>query len=124
MDNSKPTIRADDSSRFPSDSSVQALDAELVRSRANLKMVFDHSDQAIYSVDRNFRLVAHNSVLEEIMHRLWGIQLKEGMDLRKYLPPEEAGFWDVALTRAYCGEPFTVERTYETPDRRAIMDFS
>src|ERR1035437_1829997 len=105
MDNSKPTIRADDSSGFPSDSSVQALDAELARSRANLKMVLDNSNQAICSVDRAGRLVTFNAFLEGLMQKVWGIELEQGMDLGAHFPSEdERAFWHGAYLRAFAGQ--------------------
>ncbi|MDP4199353.1 MAG: PAS domain S-box protein [Bacteroidota bacterium] len=89
-----------------------------------LKTVLDHSDQAISSVDRDRRLVAFNSILEEIMQRIYGVQLTQGMDLGAFLPPGEASFWNDAYDRAFAGEQFSVERPYDTPAGRSIIQFS
>lgn len=125
MDNSKPKIRADDSSDFPSNNPIQALAFELARSRANLRMVLDNSDQAISSVDRDFRLVTFNAVLEGLMRQIWGIELQVGMDLGAHIPSEdESAFWQGAYQRAFANEQFTLERIYDNPMGRAIVEFS
>ena len=98
--------------------------SDLERSRMDLKTVLDNSNDAICSVDRDLRLITFNAVLQAIMRQAFGIELEVGMELGKYLPAEEAAFWEKVYAAAFRGERITEERRYQPEYGGATVEFT
>jgi PAS domain S-box-containing protein len=99
----------------------RAMEEELRRSRATLSAVIESSTDAIFSVDREYRLVACNTVLARLFQSLFGVPPRIGANLRDDLPGELADHWYALLDRALAGERLTVEELM--PVEGAVRSF-
>jgi PAS domain S-box-containing protein len=89
------------------------LEDQLHASEENLSALINNIEDAIWSVDMNYRLVIFNATFSRFYQEFFNIKLKPGDVIADFMPPE----WreeDTALyDRALGGERFIVERRYE-----------
>ncbi|MEX2191445.1 MAG: PAS domain S-box protein, partial [Bacteroidota bacterium] len=85
------------------------VEMKLRSSRASLKSILESSDQAIWSVDRNFRYSEFNECFKRSLLDSTGKEPKIGCSIDEVLPAEEAEFWKNQYRRALRGEQFSIE---------------
>ncbi|MBN1563027.1 MAG: GAF domain-containing protein, partial [Anaerolineae bacterium] len=79
---------------------------------ANLTAILENTDASIWSVDRDFRLVACNTGFTQLLALFTDAAVKPGMPV-DVLPAERATFWTDLYTRALAGVHFRTEIHYE-----------
>jgi PAS domain S-box-containing protein len=87
----------------------QAIEADLRRSQATLSAVIESSTDAIFSVDRAYRLVTCNAVAPRLLSALFSGPPRLGVDVREEFPASLAAHWCRLLDCALAGERITVE---------------
>jgi PAS domain S-box-containing protein len=86
--------------------------AELRRSESALASLFESSDDAIWSIDRTYRIVALNSTVGRNFHQLFGADLEIGSSVDDHVPVEIREYWRRLYDRALAGERFVVEDAF------------
>src|SRR5271166_101882 len=90
--------------------SVSAGKAEMpLQAKANLSALIESTQDPIWSVDLEYRLIAFNKALEKNIQNTFGVQLAAGMVLHDALPPERAALWPPFYERALSTGPFQTE---------------
>jgi signal transduction histidine kinase len=84
--------------------------AALRESQAKLAGVIESSPDPIFAIDREYRLVAFNSVLVALFAELFRTVPRLGESLRAHIPPARTEYWYMMLDRALAGERLSVER--------------
>jgi len=93
--------------------SKQAGDA-LRQARQSLEALIQSTDDLIWSVDTDYRMVTFNNAIQARIRRLYGVELAAGAALEGILPPEIAGYWRRLYDRAMRKGSFKTER--QLPD--------
>ncbi|MFQ5553104.1 MAG: PAS domain S-box protein, partial [Thermoplasmata archaeon] len=86
---------------------------ELAASRANLTALVENTGDAIWSVDREHRLITFNSAFSLAMEARTGIEPAVGQLPTETFPPEDAAWYEEVYDRALSGERHVALRTDE-----------
>src|SRR5208337_4963935 len=85
---------------------------------ANLSALIESTEDLIWSVDLEFRLLTFNSALGHHVERTWGTHAAVGKRPEDLLPPERAAMWPPLFRRALSQGPFRLELPF--PDGRTV----
>lgn len=80
---------------------------------ANLAALVEHTSDAIWSVDRDYRLTVCNSACRQQFAKAYGVTLQPELDLVACLPSDKQPFWQRCYDRALSGESFATEFQFE-----------
>jgi PAS domain S-box-containing protein len=90
---------------------------ETRQAQAKLAALIENVSEAIWSVDRDLRLVIFNSYFREQYRQAFGIEVRPGMGLDELLPPDRLNelnrHWKALYARALAGERFSEEHRYD-----------
>jgi diguanylate cyclase (GGDEF)-like protein/PAS domain S-box-containing protein len=78
---------------------------------ANLSALIESTQDLIWSVDLNYRLISFNSAFQQNILNTYGVRLAEGMRFHEVLPPERAALWLGYYSRVFAEGPFRAEYT-------------
>jgi diguanylate cyclase (GGDEF)-like protein/PAS domain S-box-containing protein len=81
----------------------------LQEAKANLSTLIESTEDLIWSVDLDFRLVTFNSALRKNIFETLGVDLELGMRFHELLPPERSVLWLPFYQRVIAQGPFRVE---------------
>lgn len=99
----------------------KVVEAELQEARANISAIIESSNDAIWSVDRNFNLTHGNTVFFEGFQSYCKKRPEIGRPIFEFLPPDlMKEFFDQWINwykRSFRGQRFSVEKTYTVGDR-------
>ena len=84
---------------------------ERKRAEANLSALIESTEDLIWSVDLDFRLIAFNQSAKDTLKRNRGIEITLGKSADQLLPPEVAGHLNGLLQRALTEGPYRTEYT-------------
>jgi diguanylate cyclase (GGDEF)-like protein/PAS domain S-box-containing protein len=76
---------------------------------ANLSALIESTQDLIWSVDLDYRLITFNKALQQNIQNNYGARLAEGMRFHEVLPPERAALWPVFYEHVLAEGPFRVE---------------
>jgi PAS domain S-box-containing protein len=91
---------------------------------ANMRSLLENATSAIWSVDRQRRLLIFNSTLRQALQRAWNIEPRAGLNIGERLPPAERQKWQAYYERAFKGEQFSVEEQYEVEGQQRYFEIS
>jgi len=94
---------------------VARAQRSLESSKANLTLLIESTNDCIWAVDRERRLVALNSSARGLFAAVADVDFEIGMEALPRLPEPLRLRWQDLYTRALEGEAFTVEQTYTLP---------
>lgn len=95
---------------FSDISERKLTEAAVSSSTERLKAVIENTDGAIWSIDRDYRLVIANSLYEHGIQAQLGHPLAPGESvLLEIFPPEFNALWKANYDRALAGEKFVIE---------------
>ncbi len=86
-----------------------------VSSQAALIALIEHTLDAIWSVDRCYRLIVHNSACQQQFVQAYGVELRPELNLVTALPTPQRSLWQAYYDRALAGERFSVELHFDLP---------
>jgi diguanylate cyclase (GGDEF)-like protein/PAS domain S-box-containing protein len=93
------------------------------QAEANLAALIESTEDLIWSVDLDYRLMTFNRALRENIEKNFRIQIAAGMTPQEFLPPERAKLWPPLYERALKDGAFRTE--YLLADGRTLeMAFS
>ena len=76
--------------------------------KSNLDALINNTNDYMWSVDRDFKLITYNQPLYDIIHQAIGRELMQGADMTSYaFSPEQANTYKRFYERAFAGESFT-----------------
>jgi PAS domain S-box-containing protein len=101
--------------RVAVENSVRELSEEL-------QNIIDSTNDYIYSIDRDFRLVYYNSAFGVDVHRIFGIQIEKGMRVPDIMPKLDDAYWEDAFSRVAGEGKFYLESRIDHGTR--VMQFS
>ena len=90
----------------------------LLESRANLAALIESTQDLIWSVDLEFRMLTFNTALKEHFRSNYGTEPRVGLTALDFLPPERAARWPGLYARALQEGACQVE--YGLPDGRTL----
>jgi len=93
-------------------------ETDLQRSRAGLAALIESTRDLIWSVDRQYRLTAFNSVLDEHFRKNYGTYAYLGAGPWELIPPDRAVTWSGRYERAMTEGPY--QSDLELPDGRTL----
>ena len=85
---------------------------------ANLSSLIESTQDLIWSVDLDYRLITFNKALQQNIQDTIGVRLAVGMRFHELHPPEQAALWPPYYARALSEGPFRVE--YSLLDGRTL----
>jgi diguanylate cyclase (GGDEF)-like protein/PAS domain S-box-containing protein len=85
------------------------------QAEANLAALIESTEDLIWSVDLDYRLITFNRALRENIKETLGVQLAAGMCLHELLPPERAALWPPFYERVLHEGPFRIEYSLILP---------
>jgi len=95
----------------------KSVENKLKDLQANILAILESTDDAIWSIDSDFRLLHGNSKFFEGIQEYYGIVPEIGKPIYEFLPleemPEFTNSWLNWYGRALNGERFTIENSYE-----------
>ncbi len=79
------------------------------QAEANLSALIESSDDLIWSVDLDYRLLTFNTAFRNDLDSTFGIQAAVGMRPEDWLPPERAALWPPMYDRVLSKGPYRAE---------------
>ena len=90
---------------------------EITRIKQNLDSLVNTTNELIWSLDNNFKIITANKTYTRWMEQYTGSPIVEGDDvLSPALPADTIALWKGYYTRALAGETFSVERRFTQSD--------
>jgi diguanylate cyclase (GGDEF)-like protein/PAS domain S-box-containing protein len=89
-----------------------------IQAEANLSALIESTDDLIWSVDLEGRLIAYNQALRQNIRDNFGHEIKAGMEPADFLPPERAALWPPLYRRVLAEGSYRVE--YPLADGRTL----
>lgn len=96
----------------------------IMESESRLHAILENTIDAIFSIDRDFRLITANSAAKRRFEESSGHALIEGMDMLSVLPLERRAFWKDVTDRALKGERASFMMRYELASGAYDVEFS
>ncbi|MFQ5632423.1 MAG: PAS domain-containing protein, partial [bacterium] len=84
----------------------------LAESEANLTALVENTQDSIWSIDTEYRMVAINSVFQTQFAMAFGKVLRPGKSFLEFLPYDLRAQWLRHYNRALAGEHFSIEQTF------------
>jgi PAS domain S-box-containing protein len=88
-------------------------EVRLTESESNLLALINNSEDSIWSLDRNYNYIIFNKSYADIFFNEYGIELKEGMNAKKFLKSKEYDFWVQLFDEALEGETKVFEFSHD-----------
>jgi PAS domain S-box-containing protein len=86
------------------------------QSEANLNALLENAQEAIWAVDRDYRITVVNEAFKRLFSFYYGVELKQGMRMIDHFPESARAAWMNRFQRALRGEQFIMERHYDFGD--------
>jgi diguanylate cyclase (GGDEF)-like protein/PAS domain S-box-containing protein len=91
---------------------------------ANLSALIENTEDAVWSVDSHYHLVAFNSAFKKHFLAAYGVDIKPGMNLVTSLSDSLRSPWANYYDRSLGGERFSVELQYDVADIPTHLELS
>jgi PAS domain S-box-containing protein len=86
----------------------------LMQMGLNLQTLIDNTEGSIWSISREFKIIAANQVYRDDMRRIFGIEVVPGYDMQQIVKkPDYPEQWLKEYERVFNGETFNEEYTFE-----------
>jgi PAS domain S-box-containing protein len=96
----------------------------LQESESRMSAILENTQDAMWSVDSNYHLIAANSKARNLYNMIYGATLIEGVDMRSAMPRDKGDFWTEAGQRVLNGERLTLEKRYDLTDNPTYFEYS
>jgi diguanylate cyclase (GGDEF)-like protein/PAS domain S-box-containing protein len=94
------------------------------QAEANLSALIESTEDLIWSVDLNYRLITFNKALQQNIQNTFGVHLAVGMCFHDVIQPERAVLWPPFYERALSEGPFRVEYSLLVGGRTLELAFN
>lgn len=99
-------------------------EAQLRASEANLTALIENTQDMIWSIDTEYRLLTFNLSARLVFQQAYGIPLIIGESLLANLPEEDLSTWHNYYARALRGERFIIEDYFEFPGLSTYIEIA
>jgi PAS domain S-box-containing protein len=99
-------------------------EAALRKSEANLKAIFDSSQQAFILIDRDYKIQAFNTVAQQGINLIFGKEMKEGDSIYDFVLQEDLDSFDRVFSQALAGEQVSIEKNLYVGDTYIWLEFN
>jgi PAS domain S-box-containing protein len=82
------------------------------QSEARLRTLTENTQDSIWSVDTQMRLISINAAFKNTCKKAFGLDFKEGDSILNKFPKEMQKMWLLCYERAFAGESFKIEWSY------------
>ncbi|MFA5064837.1 MAG: PAS domain S-box protein [Dehalococcoidia bacterium] len=96
----------------------------LQESESRMSAILENTQDAMWSVDSDYHLIAANNGARHFYHKVYGVTIIEGMDVRSAMPQENRDLWSMIGRRILSGEKVAFERLYDFSEGPAHYEFS
>jgi PAS domain S-box-containing protein len=96
---------------------------ELRKSEERYRSLMENISEAIWSVDRDYNIIAFNSCFSSRFTNIYGFTPYEGVSLRE-LPADKYEQWKKLLDRSFSGERFKHEHSHQLEGRVRFYELS
>lgn len=96
----------------------------IMESQSRLHTILENTADAIFSIDRDYRLITANSTAKRRYKEATGHDLREGMEIISHIPGERRPFWINMTDRALKGERSTFTMHYQLKSGEFEVEFS
>ena len=102
---------------------IQRAGTEQIQTLENLVSLVDSTEELLWSVDRDYKLLAFNRAFRKVLQASYGIGANSGMGLAELFPPARAVIWFAHFEKAITDGSFHVKHLM--PDGRILeLNFS
>ncbi|MCW3120513.1 MAG: hypothetical protein JWQ38_5, partial [Flavipsychrobacter sp.] len=92
------------------------IEKEIDFDQNDLRALLNNTNDLIWSVDRNYKLLASNKAFDEILLQMTGIPVVKGRDILAHgISEEQSSTYKVYYDRAFSGEAFKVKEYTDIP---------
>lgn len=84
----------------------------LKESESNVTALINNTDDSIWSLDRDFKHLIFNKTYAAFFLNSYGLELKKGLDVKKYLSESQYQFWMSQFNATLNGEKMVFEVSY------------
>lgn len=103
----------------------EGFEKNIFRTKASLNAIINNTKDAIFSVDRNYRLLVLNEAFKEASFLVSGIHRRVGdLFFIEEWSPDVNGMWKQNLDRALAGEQFQITTVTEINGKKVEMEVS
>lgn len=100
------------------------LSARPTQQEANLIALIENIQDAIWSVDPEYRIITLNTVFQQRFLAIYGVELTVGTNVIRCLPIEQQSLWAGYYDRALQGERFSIDAHFIVADLPTDIEFS
>ncbi len=93
-------------------------------SESRMTAMIENTTDAIWSIDRERRVIAANTASRELYMRVVKAELNIGMDIIVPMPESRKAFWMDILNQAFSGKRMTFEQQYEVKGGYQDIEYS
>jgi diguanylate cyclase (GGDEF)-like protein/PAS domain S-box-containing protein len=86
-------------------------ESAIKKAEANLTALIESTEDLIWSVDLDYRLITFNRALQQNILNTYGVHIAAGMCFHEVLPPDKAALWPVFYEHVLSQGTFRVEYT-------------
>lgn len=94
----------------------------LKESEANLNSLINNRNDAIWSIDRNYKFIILNSFFKEEYLSIFNLELKKGMDAIEIIDPELKPFWKSKYDLALMGQRVVFEFSVDKSNTKQFYE--
>ncbi len=88
------------------------LNRKLQQRQAELSALIENTEDSIWSVDTDCRLITSNSTFKQLCRLAYGVELQRGLPIVDQLPPDQRAAWQTFYQRALNGERLAFEHDF------------
>ncbi|MCA9740562.1 PAS domain S-box protein [candidate division KSB1 bacterium] len=103
---------------------LEQVALRLSESEANLTALVENTQDSIWSIDSEYRIVAVNSVFQTQFAMAFGKVLRPGKNFLEFLPEDLRAQWLRHYNRALAGEHFSIEQTFNFSKSKVDVEIS
>ncbi len=97
---------------------------EIFESKARLVGLLENSISTIWSIDRDYKLIAFNTLCEKTLKKLYNISIHPGISMLEHLSFEKQNEWKMHYDKAFTGEHFLIELNEKIWNKDFYFDVS
>ncbi len=105
-------------------SELKKAEEKIKVSQANLKAVIESTDNSIWSVDKNYKIVECNRAFRYTFKKLFGSSIRTGSVILQKLPNEHLKKWKRFYDRSIKGKQWKEELCYQIEGRKHCYEVS
>ena len=102
----------------------QQMEDAVRKSQAQLTALIENREEAIWSIDRNKRILNFNTPIVEIFKSVYNATFRQGDVITEILPKEAAEIWEGRYERSLAGESYSIVDDLKSADENLFIEYS